>query len=195
MSIPKSQRFHVKMGVPTVITATTVTTLDYVVNLNSLYDPFEAKGSNQPAAFDQMMALYKKFKVISADIEVTGHSASDDVALGLCVLDSSTALTLMDSVTGQKYATKALPVPTSLTSTSPKWRLSIDMAAFFGRTKTEYMASDVYAGTASASPANVCYVHCFSRNFAASSSSWTINVCLNWNWLVEFYEPVQLTGT
>ena len=65
-----------------VIQATGAPTLTYYnrINANSLYDPENAVGGAQPALFDNLMAIYKWYRVYGVKIMITftqTNSASD----------------------------------------------------------------------------------------------------------------------
>ncbi len=48
-----------------------INTGDKVINANSLYDPDAAIGGHQPTGFDQLMGLYKYYRVMSAQFKVS----------------------------------------------------------------------------------------------------------------------------
>lgn len=69
--------------------------IDYVYNMNYLYDPYNAAGGQVVAGWSTMVALYGKYKVLSAELvcTVVNNDVDDPITVTLNNNVTSTAIT------------------------------------------------------------------------------------------------------
>ena len=182
---PVPQRFLTKHKYSTTITINTAMP-QYNFNLNSLFDPDRTATGHQPYGFDQISALYNRYRVYGCSYVVQGYQANNPIRVGVVASNGIAAVTNMASLIElprSKFITQIPGGPAA------KVTGYVDMASLTGRTKAQYMADDVYAGTALTDPSELLIL-----NIRASTLSDTlvdgcaITVTLQFH--CEWYDPI-----
>jgi len=138
--------------------------------LNSLYDPDVTGGGHQPYGFDQVFALYNRYRVdkVVFRITFTTPGAASDM---IC------AAVLTPVASGSSLSSKSIEYPLEwpnvqhghLSSAGSRVCYltgSTDLWSIVGIPKAKYEADDTYSAYASGSPSQVAYL-----NFAVGSYS------------------------
>jgi hypothetical protein len=145
--------------------------------LNSLYDPNLSGTGHQPYGFDQMAALYTKYRVDSVNVllEFTTPGSTVDqccIAAFEGIAQQSTTGTAIDQVCERPNVFKA-----HLSSSGRRHAViqkSFNLWQLVGVSQIKYTAEDGYAAACTASPANipVCRFNVcnYSQGTAAASS-------------------------
>jgi hypothetical protein len=88
----------------------TITSHQYVtMRGNSVYDPYHAVGGHQPLGFDQLAALYQRYNVHGARMELTVYNNATAETTGFSHLERATAVVVYPSVL-------AAPISNTLTT-------------------------------------------------------------------------------
>ncbi len=142
-------------------------------NLNGLYDPYYTGAGHQPYGYDQVFALYNKYRVerVSYRITFTTPGAAADM---LCV--ATLAPGTSASVAGVAPA-GPLEWPNSthghLSSAGQRVCVltgTIDLHTLIGVTKARYDADDVFCGSVSTNPTQLALLTLAVASYSGSGS-------------------------
>mgnify|MGYP000665845920 FL=1 len=175
-------------------------------NLNGMYDPEVAVGGHQPRGFDQLMAAYNRYCVVSVKaqfINLNNDTSNDNPPqyFGLKVSSSATeiasysAVDLLESRQKVKMAEGGMIYPTIHKADSISGRPSVmklwSAKKYFGGT---VVGSDEHTGTASANPTSSsraildCWVGHPSSSVNPASGSYLVIL----DYVALFTEPIRL---
>lgn len=163
--------------------------LDTVFMINSLFDPNFSAAGHQPKGYDQLVALYHRYRVFRVwyTVCIMPQSTGSFGHKLVCVAtNETTALGGIDSAaeaytSRQAYATLTNP---------GKVRGVIDLAELNGKTRAAYAADDTTAANSNASPSEQLALHCCVANFTGLAGNVVLDVNLVFE--AEFNDPVQL---
>jgi hypothetical protein len=153
--------------------------------LNSLYDPNLSGTGHQPYGFDQMAALYTKYRVDSVNVKVeftTPGSTADQCCIVAFegIAQQSTTGTSIDQVCERPNVFNA-----HLSSSGRRLAVitkSFNLWQLVGISQVKYTAEDGYAAACTASPSNipVCRINvCNYSTAAAAASSCLLTLTFN----------------
>ncbi len=133
-----------------------------IYKINSLYDPNGSLGGHQPYGYDQLSALYGRYRVLRCRYRITfGTSTGTMHAL---VVPTSGALA--NAIASDTTFWTASEMPYAKQGViggggSPAVHLngSIQLPMLFGTTITEYKADDRYSAANNTDPAAICYLN------------------------------------
>lgn len=187
---PISPRLRTKMHWASTYTYGTTTNLDVQYRLNSLYDPYYPVGGQQPNGYDQLTALYARYRVWRTRYTIK-HVSTTAVGAHICVVPTNSSDTLATS-----FLT-AMAMPFAKYSISTQYsppqviRSHMDLALLNGRTHLQYVTDDNTAGTVSTDPTEVLNLHVvINSNDGAGNSGGVFMIEFEFD--VEFYDPFQL---
>lgn len=125
--------------------------------INSLFDPDFTGTGSQPTTFDQWMALYDRYRVLAAevDITITGVTGQIMAVAGAPGVDAAPTLTY-PGVAGDRDAVIGKPVPVG-TTVAKRLRQQILIKDVFGIDQEALMSELNFSGTSSSSAPNVAY--------------------------------------
>jgi len=136
----------------------------YILNMNSLFDPDRTGIGHQPYGFDVLSTLYNRYRVTGCKWRIQNPTGAVGSAIILATVPNNDA-SLAFADTGVmlenprcKYVIQNPGAPvTSL-------RGSLSMPTLTGRTKAQYMADDRYQSDVTTSPAELAllYVQTFN---------------------------------
>jgi hypothetical protein len=110
--------------------------------LNSLYDPDHTGAGHQPYGYDQITAIYQKYKVYRCDVELTFWFPSQAMYAAIQFLgpdDASTLTGMTPDIAGERPTCELLPLAAA--SKDPvKVRKTIDIARVIGMTRAQFDA-------------------------------------------------------
>jgi len=164
---------------------------DHVFNLNSLFDPDSTGAGHQPKGFDQLTALYARYRVYETKYKVTyfiNLSTDQNVTFVVAPTNNSAAignLTSPREIFQSKAAVSTFATPKTVTGL-------VNLPLLNGKSPMSYAADDTTAGTVSASPAEVLVLHCVS-GIQATGVAQNVNLFIELEFLSEFWDPIQLT--
>lgn len=161
---------------------------DKVFRLNSLYDPNATLVGHQPAGFDELMALYKYYAVVAADVHVTFQSAdTNNEALCLAhVNTTSTALTSCQAAIENGRSCFQVLGKYGSSRDITEMRLSVSIPTETG--VGDVMDSPDLWGTQSLDPTNVVYLHLTAQP-NSSVDAGIIGLYVSITFTAMFFEP------
>lgn len=162
-----------------------VTGLDgqYIMNLNSLYDPNRTGGGHQPYGFDNLALLYNRYRVISCGWRLSSPTASYR-QIG-CI--PSNDLSIVWDINELKENPRAKYIVQSSGGGTMTLSGKSYIPALMGRTKSQYMADDKYGSIVTTSPDEHALLYIVTAtNAGAVEPSAQVQVLLEFT--VEWYD-------
>ncbi len=151
---------------------------EQVMNLNSLYDPNDSGAGHQPYGFDQLSALYKRYKVNTAIVDVLFTTPGGDHDMQCCVLiqgpGGGQTLTGMYGFVAKELPNVATRHLSTTGSRTARFQARIPIWSLMGITKAQFDANtEEYAAYYSASPARLVTmslgVNCYDNTTSQTS--------------------------
>lgn len=133
----------------------------YQFRLNSMYDPNYTGTGNQPRYYDQLVSnsLYSRYRVYKADVMVSIRNRSANDIQAICTVRDDPTRTPTTAL--QNFYDSELPYTGSrmLNGTGEGgdkhrtvFKFSIDIAKFFGMSKTTFYGDNNFRGAYNSSP-------------------------------------------
>jgi hypothetical protein len=174
----------------------TVTGSQQIMNLNSLFDPNRTGTGHQPYGFDQLAALYNRYRVLSTRWRVTFGSQSGTYQLVVVPVNGLVNTSITDLTSYQTVCELPLSVvktqgggggPTIIVERS------MHLRALTGVTQTEYLADDRFESVVSSSPAELLTLYIGFYNPSGSTISIPYTVEL-W-YTTDMHDPISVAGS
>lgn len=186
---PIPQRFITKLKYSQVIT-TDASLGSYKMNLNSLYDPDFSGGGHQPYGFDQLAALYNRYRVISCGYRLNVGVGTTTVPFIFTAMPANvnvvaTTVSEIRENPRAKYVTQN-PGAGVVVLHGKNYLPSI-----VGRNKAQYMADDRYQATVLTDPAEQIILNIQTFDMAGATLS-NIPIQVLMEFTVEFFDIKSL---
>lgn len=171
-------------------TLTTVTGSNQIMRLNSIFDPDLTGTGHQPYGYDQLAALYNRYRVLSCKWKVTFHAES--LGFYICVVPSNG--NLATAVTNAASFTLAGESPRSVCKAQGTGASAITISSRIhlnnlnGVTRTEYLADDRFEAQIGANPSELIVLNICTYN--PSGSSVAIDFMLEMVYYVDLHDPI-----
>jgi hypothetical protein len=144
--------------------------------LNSLYDPDYSGTGTQPTGFDELMAIYTRYRVLTAKVKVMVMSSLSSPIVEFACYPSISAtpvsVTSPNRLVPIRYANFTVLGHSQPLATVEETVFS--MADMFGVTRQAILDEQSYTGNASTNPSSAAYLHC--EAMARTSSSQTVQL-------------------
>lgn len=189
---PIPSRYICKMKYAETIT-TTSPGGQYILNLNSLFDPDRTGVGHQPYGFDNLALLYNRYRVISCGWRVQSPATTNGLPFTIACMPSNdlgiTWLSMGEMVENPrvKYVVQN-PGAAAVVLRGRSY-----LPALIGRTKAQYMADDDYQAVVTASPNEnaLLYLQTFLSTSGSPLGPLALNVVLEYT--VEFFDVKHVT--
>lgn len=173
----------------------TVAGTNQIMNLNSIFDPDRTGVGHQPYGFDQLAALYNRYRVLKTKWVITFHAEST----GFYIVVVPTNGFLATAITNQASYATACEVPrasiraqgTGANSVVVRGQLSLNNLN--GTTQTEYLADDRFQALTTASPGELLILNVGTYNPAGVTVA--IDFTIELFYYVDFHDPVVLASS
>lgn len=188
---PLPSRFITKMKYAEAVTVQASGIAGYKWNLNSLFDPNRSGIGHQPYGYDQLSALYNRYRVISCRYVVS--CISDSVNIAFAVLPANESLSLIGTVSEARENPRAkylVQTPTS-GGTLKVLKGNVYLPALVGATKTAYMADDRYQAIVGNSPTELAILNAYAQGLnddPSFNAQPTFNILLEYT--VEWFDII-----
>lgn len=171
-------------------TLATVTAQNQIMRLNSIFDPDLTGTGHQPYGYDQLSALYNRYRVLKTSWKISFHS--ENVGFFICVIPTNG--NLATAVTNLASFTAACEVPYATTriqgngANSVVMINSIELNKLNGTLKVEYLADDRFEAQIGANPSellilNICV-------FNSSGSTLSLDYSVEIEYFVDLHDPI-----
>lgn len=187
---PVPQRFLTQHKYSTTFTIGSLTPV-YRFNLNSLYDPDQTSTGHQPYGFDQMAALFNRYRVYGVSYQVQGYQFNNPIRIGCVASNDSTSPSNLATLIELPRSKSAIQVnggaPVKLTG-------YVNLPSLTGRTKAQYMADDRYQATNNSNPQEALILNVMAQSLSDSAlESCTMLVTLNFH--CEWFDPIVFASS
>ena len=187
---PIPQRFIVKQKYSQTFPINNSGFSSYGFNLNSVYDPDRSSTGHQPYGYDQLSALYNRYRVINCSWRINVASDSVVRAVAMATNDFTSFAGVSDMVERPRarYIVQQPGAPSQvLTGT-------VSIPSLVGRSKAQYMADDRYQAETNANPQELALLWVAAQNMSdASINGITCTIILEYT--VEYFDLKTLTGS
>jgi len=163
--------------------------IDYVYNLNSLYDPDRSGTGHQPYGFDTYASLYHRYRVFKVDWVINASTTNTSTPYTITVLPSNdvgayTSMTLANENPRavQKVVNFGNPI---------KFRGSIYLPRLNGSTSAQYKNDDRFQALNNASPSELMALHLLTSTVSGSAIA-TIFMDITLTFHCEWFDPLPL---
>jgi hypothetical protein len=177
------------------ITLLTVTGVTQIYNLNSLFDPDRTGTGHQPYGYDQLAAMYNRYRVLRTKWKVVFATSSGDY-FGLVIpsngLLASAPTTLAPFITASECPLSKSIIQSS-TSKSEMISGTARLNELNGVTRTEYLADDRFESQVSASPAELMVLYLAFYNPNVGTTIINFNITLEYE--ADLHDPILLAGS
>ena len=182
---PLPQRYITKQKYSTVFAISALQNM-YQFNLNSVFDPNRTGLGHQPYGFDQLAALYNRYRVISCSYVINVSSANNVRFAAIETNETPIVLSISDLIERPKAKWKIQP-----SSGAPQYlKGNCYIPSLVGRNKTEYMSDDRYQSQVTGSPAELGLLNIMCRQLDDTSADAFCTITLNYT--VEYFDINQL---
>jgi len=171
-------------------TLATVTAQNQIMRLNSIFDPDLTGTGHQPYGYDQLSALYNRYRVLKTSWKITFHS--ENVGFFICVVPTNgnlaTAVTNLASYTAACEVPHAIQRVQGSGANSVIMRNSIELNKLNGTLKVEYLADDRFEAQIGANPSELLILNICVLNTSASTLS--LDYTVEIEYFVDLHDPI-----
>lgn len=178
---PIPSRFITKHKYAEAITVSTPGMGIYKWNLNSLWDPNRTGVGHQPYGYDQLAALYNRYRVISCKYILSAISDSSNIAYA-CLPANDTAATI-SNVSEARENPRCKYAVQNTGGTLKVLKGNVYLPSLVGQTKTQYMSDDRFQAIVGNSPVELCVLNVFGQGM---NDDPVFNPQITYNILLEF---------
>jgi hypothetical protein len=171
----------------------TVTGTNQVMNLNSIFDPDRTGTGHQPYGYDQLAALYNRYRVLAVDYKITFHAE----ALGFYIVVLPSNGVLATAITNQASYTLASESPRSqvrcqgVGANDVIIRGTIKLNELNGTTLTEYLADDRFQAIFGSNPTELILLNVGTYN--QNGSTLVVDFTIELIYHCDIHDPIMLT--
>jgi hypothetical protein len=163
----------------------------YTFSLNSLFDPNSSGTGAQPVGFDQIMAMYGQFRVLSARVKVVySNSGTVNETVGMFATFQPAFPANPAAWPCQPYGI-ASTVENSAGRSTTTLMKKFDIPTVLGLTKAQYLSDMDFVGTAAGNPTRQAYLVLWIRSLGASAGAAYINFSIEYD--VQFSQPQAMS--
>lgn len=164
----------------------------YVFSANGLYDPNITGTGHQPMGFDQMMALYNHYEVLSATITLTAVNSGTVEGFNMGIkLDDSGVLAANDLNNTFEHPLTRWRTVSSTYDTPNTISHKFSQKAFFG----DKAGDRETWGDSAANPTDQAYFMCLVGPVTATQDLATIPFVVQIDYLVKWHEPKDFVAS
>lgn len=174
---PMGQSFSTKLQTSFTQAVSATPVADYVVHGNSLY----ANGLNaiQPIGFDELMGIYEKFRVTGCTIVAKYVNTSTTPTVATVIpSNSNTSITSLNSARAMAGSVSRISLSNAVQATPTYHKIYRSSARVLGNNK-QTMKDEDFAGSASANPSDLWYIHLNAQALdetAAITGYWVVSL-------------------
>lgn len=184
---PFAPRYITKMKYSEAFTLSLANSYTQVMNLNSLFDPNRTGIGHQPYGYDQLAALYNRYRVIGCSYLVNCYNAGAPIRWGTIVSNDVPPINNVSELAENPRAQIRVQIPGGNTT---KIMSYISIPKLMGRTKTQYMADDRYQSNVGASPAELALLTVTGGTMTDVSTDILCDITLEYT--VEWFDAIPL---
>lgn len=178
---PIPSRFITKHKYAEALTISTPGMGIYKWNLNSLFDPNRTGIGHQPYGYDQLSALYNRYRVISCKYVLSAISDSANIAYA-CLPANDTAA-VISNVSECRENPRAKFATQNPGGNLKVLKGNVYLPSLVGQTRSQYMADDRFQAQVGSSPSELCVLNVFGQGL---NDDPVFNPQITYNILLEY---------
>ena len=189
---PIAQRLRTILCYTEKVTFAALPSIDQQFRLNSLFDPNLTGTGHQPKGFDQLAALYNRYRVYKCEYKITFAQFSNAVPI-YCGVAPTNTLTGFTDITdhAEMSESKYVIAVNSAPLLTGSFRGTVDLAKLNGKTRIAYEADDTTQALTTTNPAEQLNLHVLCQTLDNSTNLSVYAFVQLW-YHVEFSDPTQL---
>lgn len=184
---PFASRYITKMKYAGAYTLDALNNYSQTMNLNSVWDPDRTGVGHQPYGFDQLAALYNRYRVIACSYVVSCYAGGSPIRYSVLPCNAIPPINNVSEMCENPRSRFMLQYPGGNT-TMIKGKTYLP--ALVGRTKAQYMADDRYQAEKNASPQELALLFITCQTMADAAT--TANLTVTLEYTVEFFDADPL---
>lgn len=184
---PLAQRYITKHKYSESYTLQLTNSYTQVMNLNSLFDPNRTGVGHQPYGYDQLSALYNRYRVISCKYVINAYSGTNAIRYGCIASNDVPPINSMSELVENPRAQFRVQFPGG---SSTRITGNVYLPSLMGRTKAEYMADDRYQSPVGSSPAELALLTIIGADITDASTNVLCTVTMEYT--VEWFDIIPL---
>lgn len=162
----------------------------YSFSLNSLFDPNSGGVGLQPVGFDQIMAMYGQYRVLSANVKLTAANQGNvNTLVGMFGTFQPASPANPNAWSCQPYGVFRTVEPTGGRSTAVLTK-RFDIPAVLGLKKSQYLNDMDFVGSVAGNPTRQAYLILWIRSLTATVTAAFLHVQVEYT--VQFSQPQAL---
>jgi hypothetical protein len=159
-----------------------------VFRLNSLFDPDRTNAGHQPRGFDQLAALYNRYRVFGVSYRIVVATAGTDIlAVGVCPRNGTASPSALGDTVEQPFGNFA-PLSAYQRANLTGY---IDLAKVNGKTRSAYADDDTTGAEVSTNPTEAIDLNIIVESLTASAGT-TMRAIFELEFDVEFSDANSL---
>jgi len=177
-------------------TVTLGTAVQQTMNLNSLFDPDRTGVGHQPYGYDQMAALYNRYRVLRTKFKITfgtGVGSANVLVLPLNGLLPTAITTQATYDTAAENPRSRVSIQGGQGAPSITFHGNIALNNLNGCTMLEYKADDRFEAQIGASPTEVMVLNIAVLNLTVATLTVPADVTLSF--YTDLHDPISLGGS
>jgi hypothetical protein len=186
---PAVMRTRLKFTQRLNMTSTLGVSSAFQYSLNGLFDPYVTGVGAQPEGFDEWMAMYTAYRVVTSKLTVKSGSVGATSATGSfwMVIVPKNIVTTYTTMADAAAAPFAVSKIYQQGSPAVTWKQTMSVATIVGVPPSAILAESGYSGTASANPSGTTYWDVYIES-ADTTSTVTANAVVELEYVVDFYD-------
>lgn len=196
---PFAQRYICKMKYAEQITQTGPTLgglTQFVMNLNSIFDPNRTGLGHQPYGHDTMAAIYNRYRVVSCNYAIsalsTGGSTGDAYSI-IAALPANEVIGIGGGVAEVQENPRCRFITQAPNAALKVLKGTVYMPSLMGRTREQYLSDDRYQAVYGSSPAELGVLNIFTGLLNGTSETMTAKLNVVLTFTVESFDYKQLS--
>lgn len=181
---PFSSRFITKLKYSEAFVLNVANNWTQTMRLNSLFDPNLTGVGHQPYGFDQLAAIYNRYRVIATSYCINAYSGTSPIRFACIPVNDAPPINNLSELCENPRAYWKLQYPGGDTQYI-KGKTSIP--SLMGRTKQQYMADDRFQAEVTSSPLEAALLYITGQSMTDSSADFTMTLTMEFT--VEFFDP------
>lgn len=178
LPFPKVLQCQLSLHLQTSATSTTgsFTGLSNALRLNDLSDPTGAMGTEKPRWTNELGAIYAKYVVYAAKVEVIAANAEKIGDIGMTCYDSDAPSSMREIGERDNSMIRVIDAASSGGVTQHQMVQYYDFAKIVGIPRSQYVNEDDYLTSIGAAPGNIVYWNIWHQAYGAQTGSVSLKV-------------------
>lgn len=188
---PIAQRYIAKLKYVESVVLSAVSQ-PYAFRINSLFDPNSSGIGRQPYGFDQLAALYNRYRVIAVKMRIISGVPDANTPVRLTGLVSNDVITITsgDQAAENPRSKSIVQFPQA---DSHVLKHTAYLPSVVGRSRAQYMADDRYQSLCTTNPAENVFLYLWNTNLANVTQAANIQIQLEF--ICEFFDLINLPSS